>query len=156
MTKSTVIFDMHLTLFRFAVSKAGQDLNNSNSQIEPMPNALDVFLWFYEQGFKIVIISASDIQVSRDRLRYLLQDRVTQNELNTLIKEIDILSMQFYGSKHTIEAWAEAMKPYANIDYIFEDGEAKLHAAGEAARQLHSDPTLFTSVAEFWQSQETI
>ena len=57
--------------------------------------------------------------------------------------------MQFFGSKHTKEAWLEAMKPYKNISYIFEDGEAKLHAAGEAAKELGNDAELFTSVADF-------
>jgi len=149
MTKPTVIFDMHLTLFRFVKTDSDPEKGFQCSHIEEMPQAINTFLWFFQQGFKIVIISASDIQVSRDRLRCLLKSRLSEDELSVLFKQIDILSMQFYGSKHTVEAWTEALTPYSNIQYIFEDGEAKLHAAGEAARQLGSDPVLYTSVADF-------
>jgi len=57
--------------------------------------------------------------------------------------------MRYYGTKHSVSSWRRALEPYKNIDYIFEDGENKLQAAGEAARQLGSDPELFSSVTDF-------
>ncbi len=140
--KQTVIFDMHMTLFRLK--------NSDVNSIEAMPQAIETFLSFYNLGYKIVIMSTSDIQNSRERLQILLQNYgLETEEIKIIFKEIDILSMQFFGSKHTKEAWLEAMKPYKNISYIFEDGEAKLHAAGEAAKELGNDAELFTSVADF-------
>jgi len=140
--KQTVIFDMFMTLFRLKDAEAGT--------IEAMPKAIETFLSFLSLGYKVVIISTSDTQNSRERLQLLLQDyELEDEEIKKILKEIDILSMQFFGSKHTKEAWIEAMKPYKNIEYIFEDGEAKLHAAGEAAKELGCDPELFTSVADF-------
>lgn len=141
----TIIFDMHLTVFRFNEADP--------NQIEPMPYALDTIANFYAQGYKIVIISTSEIQNSRDRLSFLLTEYgFGEEKLKEFFKKIDILSMQYFGSKHTKEAWLQAMKSYSNILYIFEDGEAKLHAAGEAAKELGSDPELFTSVTEFVES----
>jgi hypothetical protein len=57
--------------------------------------------------------------------------------------------MQYFGSKHSAEAWKRAMQSYENIKYIFEDGESKLKAAGEAAESLGHKPKLYTSIAEF-------
>ncbi len=140
--KQTVIFDMYMTLFKLKDAETGA--------IEAMPKAVETFLSFLSLGYKVVIISTSDIQNSRERLQLLLQNYgLEDEEIKKILKEIDILSMQFFGSKHTKEAWIEAMKPYKNIEYIFEDGEAKLHAAGEAAKELDCDPELFTSVADF-------
>lgn len=151
--KSTVIFDMHLTIFRLNKDVSSCDLmsgKNSNQEIEPMPHAIETLLSFYQQGYKIVIMSSSDVQNSRERLTYLLQEHGLVNEfITTFLKDTDILSMKFFGSKHDTEAWIEAMKPYTKIEYIFEDGESKLHAAGEAAKSLGHNPELFISVADF-------
>lgn len=148
---TTVIFDMHQTIFKNvdqAQSVSGD--NDPLHSIEPMPNAIEVFLSFYQQGYKIVIMSSADAQNSRQRLQFLLlQHGLSEEKVKQILKEIDILSMLFFGSKHTKEAWLEAMKPYKNIEYIFEDGEARLHAAGEAAKQLGHDPELYLSVSEF-------
>jgi hypothetical protein len=149
MKKSTVIFDMNLTIFR-SVSRELADLEMGKLPIEPMPMAIETFLAFFRQDYQVVIISSSDIQSSRERLEFLLQEYgLTQPDIKELLKKIDILSMQFFGSKHTKEAWLQAMQPYSNIEYIFEDSEAKLHAAGEAAVELGNDPQLFTSIADF-------
>ncbi|HBH13671.1 MAG TPA: hypothetical protein DDX29_11255 [Clostridiales bacterium] len=148
--KATVVFDMHHTLYRVATQGEVVTAHYLTEQIEAMPFAIETFLSFYRQGYKIVIISTSDAQSSRSRLNDLLiAYGLSENEIRELLKNIDILSMQFFGSKHTKEAWIEAMKPYKNIEYIFEDGEAKLHAAGEAAKELGSDPELYSSVEEF-------
>ncbi len=148
--QSTVIFDMHHTIYRTAISALSNSTNHSVQGIESMPYAIETFVSFYKQGYKVVIISTSDTQSSRERLSYLLSTYgLTEDEVKELLKNIDILSMQFFGSKHTKEAWLEAMRPYKNIEYIFEDGEAKLHAAGEAAKELGSDPDLYGSIEEF-------
>ena len=138
---STVIFDMHQVIYR----KASQGLS-----VEEMPSALDVFLDFYEQDYKIVIISTSLIQHSRDVLKFLLEKRgLKLDKIQQIFKKIDILTMQYFGTKHSVDSWQQAMSPYQNIEYIFEDGEEKLKAAGQAAQELGSDPELFHHVEEF-------
>ena len=143
----TVIFDMHLTLFRkIEVVNSIQQL----SSIEALPQAVETFLSFYDQGYKVVILSTSIIQDSRVRLETLFKKHgVDQEKIKQIFKDIDILTMRYYGTKHSVSSWRRALEPYKNIDYIFEDGENKLQAAGEAARQLGSDPELFSSVTDF-------
>jgi hypothetical protein len=143
----TVVFDMHLTLFRkIEVANSIQQLAN----VEAMPQAMETFLSFYDQGYKIVILSTSIIQDSRVRLEALLKKHgLDQEKIKQIFKDIDILTMRYYGTKHSVSSWRRALEPYKNIDYIFEDGENKLQAAGEAARQLESDPELFSSVIDF-------
>lgn len=149
--RSVVIFDMHQVIYCKTEpklnrkSKAGQELF-----VKEMPGALDVFLDFYEQGYKIVIISSSLIQHSRDILKILLERRGLELEkIQQIFKEIDILTMQYFGTKYSDDSWKQAMSPYQNIEYIFEDGEEKLKAAGQAAQELGSDPELFHHVEEF-------
>ncbi len=143
----TVIFDMNLTLFRkIEVVSSIQQL----SSIEALPQAVETFLSFYDQGYKVVILSTSIIQDSRVRLETLFKKHgVDQEKIKQIFKDIDILTMRYYGTKHSVSSWRRALEPYKNIDYIFEDGENKLQAAGEAARQLGSDPELFSSVTDF-------
>ena len=143
----TVIFDMHLTLFRkIEVVGSIQQL----SSVEALPQAMETFLSFYDQGYKVVILSTSIIQDSRVRLETLFKKHgVDQEKIKQIFKDIDILTMRYYGTKHSVSSWRRALEPYKNIDYIFEDGENKLQAAGEAARQLGSDPELFSSVTDF-------
>ena len=143
----TVIFDMHLTLFRkIEVVGSIQQL----SSVEALPQAMETFLSFYDQGYKVVILSTSIIQDSRVRLETLFKKHgVDQEKIRKISKDIDILTMRYYGTKHSVSSWRRALEPYKNIDYIFEDGENKLQAAGEAARQLGSDPELFSSVTDF-------
>ena len=143
----TVIFDMHSTLFRkIEVVSSIQQL----SSIEALPQAVETFLSFYDQGYKVVILSTSIIQDSRVRLETLFKKHgVDQEKIKQIFKDIDILTMRYYGTKHSVSSWRRALEPYKNIDYIFEDGENKLQAAGEAARQLGSDPELFSSVTDF-------
>ena len=143
----TVVFDMHLTLFhKIETAGLAQQLNG----VEAMPQAMETFLSFYDQGYKIVILSTSIIQDSRVRLEILLKKHdVEQEKIKQIFKNIDILSMRYYGTKHSVASWKKALEPYKNIDYIFEDGENKLAAAGEAARQLGSDPELFSRVIDF-------
>lgn len=148
--QATVIFDMHQTIFRPVKSLSKAVKGDAVHSIKPMPNAIEVFLFFYQQGYKIVIMSSADAQNSRKRIEYLLQDHgLERDKIKRILKEIDILSMQFFGSKHTKEAWQEAMKPYKNIEYIFEDGEARLHAAAEAAKELGHEPELYLSISDF-------
>jgi len=143
----TVIFDMNLTLFRkIEVVSSIQQL----SSIEALPQAVETFLSFYDQGYKVVILSTSIIQDSRVRLETLFKKHgVDQEKIKQIFKDIDILTMRYYGTKHSVSSWRRALEPYKNIDYIFEDGENKLQAAGEAARQLGSDPELFSNVTDF-------
>ena len=143
----TVIFDMNLTLFRkIEVVSSIQQL----SSVEALPQAMETFLSFYDQGYKVVILSTSIIQDSRVRLETLFKKHgVDQEKIKQIFKDIDILTMRYYGTKHSVSSWRRALEPYKNIDYIFEDGENKLQAAGEATRQLGSDPELFSSVTDF-------
>ena len=88
----TVVFDMHLTLFRKikTVSPAQQ-----LSSVEAMPQAIEVFLSFYDQGYKIVILSTSIIQDSRVRLDTLLKKHgVEQEKIKQIFKNIDILPLR--------------------------------------------------------------
>lgn len=147
--KKTVVFDMHLTIYKFLPGIQNKLKKNPQS-IEAMPGAIETFMSFYQQGYKIAIISTSIIQHSRDRLEYLLaQHQVSSGDRKKIFQSIDILSMQYFGSKHSVEAWKRAMQSYENIMYIFEDGENKLKAAGEAAKSLGHNPELYTSIAEY-------
>jgi hypothetical protein len=149
--KHTVIFDMHKIIYRKRESEISQEEDKGMSaDVEEMPHAIDTFLSFYEQNYKIVIISTSIIQHSRDVLEFLLkQHGVSQEKRQQIFKDIDILTMQYFGTKYDSEAWKEAMSPYQNIEYIFEDGENKLKAAGQAARELGSHPELYSSISQF-------
>ncbi len=138
--KSTVIFDMTNTIYYLA----------NSGQVKPMPEAIATFLEFYEQGYKIVIISNLIIQRSREILQELLTKHgLTSPQLQQLFKKIDILTMQYFGTKHSVDSWEKALQPYTNIDYIFEDGEEKLKAAGKAAQNLGHEPELYLSIKEF-------
>ncbi|GEM_PF-1797233 len=147
--KNTVIFDMKQTIFQPTQTEDARTQADILA-IKEMPEAMATFLSFYHQNYKIVIISDSEIQKSRERLQYLLTvHQVDQDTQKQIFSSIDILTMQYFGSKHDPDAWKKAMEPYHNIEYIFEDGENKLQAAGEAAQALGSQPQLFTSIAEF-------
>jgi len=147
---STVIFDMNQIIYRsLPLTQRGQ-VESGRLPIEAMPEAIETFLSFYDQGCKIVIISSSGVQQSRDRLKFLLEQHgETKQEIDSILKNIDILTMRYFGTKHSSDSWKKAMEPYQNIDYIFEDGENKLEAAGQAARELGSDPELYTSAEDF-------
>lgn len=159
--KKTVVFDMTNTIFRTkkkiggksGQSKATQDAQEKSrlsQNVEAMPYAIETFLDFYEQGYKIVIISAAGIQRNRQILQFLLEEYgITQDKSQEIFKQIDILTTQFFGSKYDSDAWKQAMEPYQNIEYIFEDGESKLDAAGQAAQELGHDPELYSSIADF-------
>jgi hypothetical protein len=143
--KQTVVFDMHKIIYRHS--------EEDYTQIEPMPHAIETFLYFYNSGYKIVIISTSQIQDSRERLQFLLESHgLPSDDVAEVLKKIDILSMQFFGDKNNAEDWQKAMEPYKNIEYIFEDGENKLKAAGEAATNLGYKPQLYGSTTEFVSS----
>lgn len=143
--KQTVIFDMHKIIYRHS--------QDDYAKIEPMPDAIETFLYFYNSGYKIVIISTSQIQDSRERLQYLLESHgLPSDDVAEVLKKIDILSMQFFGDKNNAEDWQKAMTPYKNIEYIFEDGENKLKAAGEAAANLGYKPQLYDSATGFLRS----
>ncbi len=147
----TVVFDMHQTIYCRKDLSSGE-VKQGKKAITAMPKAIETFLDFYEQGYKIVIISSSVIQASRQRLEYLFQEHgLSANKIKEIFADIDILTSQYYGSKHDSDCWQQVMQPYQNIEYIFEDGENKLQAAGEAARALDSDPELYTSISEFSQ-----
>lgn len=146
--KNTVVFDMHKIIYRHS--------EEDYDRIEPMPHAMETFLYFYNSGYKIVIISTSQIQDSRERLQFLLESYgLPSDDVSRILKEIDILSMHFFGDKNNAEDWQKAMEPYSNIEYIFEDGENKLKAAGEAANNLGHKPQLHASVTEFVSGLET-
>ncbi|MEA2056373.1 MAG: hypothetical protein U9O78_01485 [Patescibacteria group bacterium] len=148
--KNTVIFDMNKIIYREKNLSPNEDLVDGCLPIEEMPQALNVFLLLYEQGYKIVIISSAGIQQSRDRLHYLLEVRGKSKEkIDEIFHKIDILTMQYFGTKHSVDCWKKAMEPYSNIEYIFEDGENKIEAAGQAAKELGSNPELFISVEDF-------
>lgn len=142
--KRTAIFDMYQTIYRLDDSPAV----NQEKEVIEMPAALEVLLSLYHQGYKIVIISSNSVQHSRDMLQILFEKKSIPN-WPLILKEIDIISMRFFGPKQSVGAWKMAMSPYLNIDYIFEDGEEKLAAAGQAAQQLGSQPELFTSTANY-------
>ncbi len=145
--KQTVVFDMHKIIYHH---KIGPKLGH----VEPMPKAIDTFLHFYNTGYKIVIISTSVVQDSRKRLEFLLDEYgLGEEDIADIINNIDILSMKFFGSKNNTEDWKKAMEPYANIEYIFEDGEHKLKAAGQAARELGHEPELYLNVLDFIEEQ---
>ena len=147
--KRTVVFDMHQTLFQKNKLLA-QENKSGKKAIVAMPQAIETFIDFFEQGYQIVIISTSIIQQSRQRLEYLLQEHgLGKEQIKEIFSNIDILTSQYYGTKHDSECWRQVMQPYQNIEYIFEDGENKLKAAGEAAQTLGSDPELYTSIVEF-------
>ncbi len=157
--KQTVIFDMTNTIYRkkrFAAQSLKQDSDGAvkvgGIQVEAMPQALEVFLHFYEQGYKIVIISAAGIQNNRQILQTLLAEYgLEQDEIKKIFDDIDILTTRFFGSKYDSDAWKQAMEPYKNIEYIFEDGEGKIQAAGQASEELGHDPELYLSTAEYAQ-----
>jgi hypothetical protein len=136
----TIIFDMHGIVYGF------------NPKATPNQPYLELpgfakMLAYYELGYKIVVISTNETQQSRAVLNSLLQD-YEDDQIAKFFKEIDILTMQNYGSKGSTESWKEAMKAYDNIEHIYEDGESNLQRAGEAARQLGSHPELHSTVGK--------
>lgn len=140
--KKVVVFDMHQTIYRHTFK--------NKKLVESMPQAIETFLYFYNNGYKIVIISTSEIQDSRERLQYLLENYGLPNDdIARIFQDIDILSMRYFGNKNNPNDWQKAMQAYENIEYIFEDGENKLKAAGKAAKALGHNPELYSSVTEF-------
>lgn len=162
MKKPTAIFDMAHTIYRAANPAEQQaakslDLSSQFMPVQEIDNVLDAFLDLFDQGYKIVIISNSIIQHSRQVLQFLLEKRgVDQEKRSKIFNEIDILTMQYFGSKHDVDSWQQAMQPYSNISYIFEDGEEKLKAAGQAAQNLGSQPELYQSIKEYQDELDEI
>ncbi len=159
--KKTAVFDMTNTIYRVK-KKNEKNSNHANKNkdtdisaglsftVEAMPDAIETFIDFYEQGYKIVIISAAGIQQNRRVLEILLtRYGLSKTEIQEMFKDIDILTTQFFGSKYDSDAWKQAMEPYQNIEYIFEDGEGKLDAAGQAAKELGHEPELYQSITDF-------
>ena len=61
-------------------------------------------------------------------------------------QDFDIYDMSDFGSKKEKEAWKEILRKYESVDFIVEDGEKNLEAAGEAAGSLGWEPKLFTEM----------
>ena len=114
--------------------------SNSDEKFLEMPGAIDTLMGFYKQSYKIVIMSMLSSAYSREILTYLLNKK--NLETNEILKDIDILCMQYYGGKASRKAWQKAMEAYQNIEHIYEDGETNLKEAGIAAKNLGHDPEL--------------
>jgi len=128
----TVIFDMSGTIYY-------TDLKSQERFLE-VPGAIDTIMAYYKQGYKVVIMSMLSSQYSREILTYLLDKK--DLETQTILKDFDILCMQNFGGKDSVEAWKSAMEAYQNVEHIYEDLETKLEKAGLAAQELGHDPQL--------------
>ncbi len=135
----TVVFDMHGIIYEHDYSK-----NGDHAWIE-IDSALEVLLSYFNMGYKVVILSSSSTEHSRDVLEVLL-DNYPQVDKAGFFKKIDILSMKYFGSKNNVDSWQNALEPYKNIEHIYEDGEQKLQIAGEAAKNLGHQPSLHLSI----------
>ncbi len=141
MKKSTVVFDMHGVIYEHDYHADG-----SHHFVE-IDHALQVLLAYYQAGYKIVILSSSATEYSRQILESLLVNYPQVDQIK-FFKELDILSMKYFGSKDNQDSWQAALEPYVNIEHIYEDGEYKLKMAGLAAQALGSQPTLHLSTQE--------
>jgi hypothetical protein len=110
-----------------------------------MSGAINRVLDYHKKGCKVVFVSTSEVDTSKNILEYLLEKHKIESE-RKIIASFDILNMDDYGSKKDADAWKAVLKPYKNITDIYEDKEKNLQAAGEAARQLGSNPELHISV----------
>lgn len=135
----TVIFDMHGIIYEHDYSKDGD-----HNWVE-INGALKVLLSYFNMGYKVVILSSSSTEHSRDVLEVLLNN-YPQVDSTDFFKKIDILSMKYFGSKDDVDSWQHALEPYKNIEHIYEDGEQKLQTAGEAAKNLGHQPSLHLSI----------
>ncbi len=135
----TVVFDMHGIVFchspDFDVSKSGEIFEEKISRV----------LDYYKKDCKVVFVSTSEADTSKNILECLLEKHKIESE-EKIIASFDILNMDEYGSKKDANAWKAVLKPYKNITDIYEDKDKNLKAAGEAARQLGSSPRLHISV----------
>ncbi len=119
--------------------------DSSELQIYEMPGAISRVLDYHKKGCKIVFISTSEAGTSKNILAYLLGKPKIEPE-GKIIASFDIINMDEYGSKNDTNAWKSVLKPYRNITDIYEDKEKNMEAAGEAARQLGSNPKMHISV----------
>jgi len=140
MKKSTVVFDMHGIIYEHNYARK-KDLFKEIGQ------ALSLLISYYNMGYKIVVLSSSATEHSRDVLEVLL-DKYPQVDRVKFFKEVDVLSMKYFGNKDNQGSWEAALQPYTNIEHIYEDGEYKLKMAGQAAQALGSEPILHTSTQE--------
>lgn len=119
--------------------------DSSELQIYEMSGAISRVFDYHKKGCKVVFVSTSEADTSRNILKYLLGKHKIDSE-EKIIGSFDILNMNKYGSKKDTDAWKAVLKPYKNITDIYEDKEKNLKAAGEAARRLGSNPKLHISV----------
>lgn len=120
--------------------------DSSELQIYEMSGAINRVLEYHKKGCKVIFVSTSEADTSKNILGYLLGKHKIESK-RKIIASFDILNMDEYGSKKDANAWKAVLKPYKNITNIYEDKEKNLKAAGEAARQLGSNPKLHLSVA---------
>lgn len=137
MQTATVVFDMHGIIYEHAKSAESGDY-------VAIESGLALLLSYYQLGYKIVILSSSSTEHSRAVLEHLLLNHSHLNQ-RQFFKDIDILSMKYFGNKDDADSWQRALEPYKNIEHIYEDGEYKLQMAGLASRQLGYQPQLHLS-----------
>lgn len=121
--------------------------DSSELQIYEMLGAISRILDYNKKGCKVVFVSTSEVDTSKNILGYLIEKHKIESE-GKIIASFDILNMDEYGSKKDTNAWKAVLKPYKNITDIYEDKEKNLKAAGEAARELGNKPELHLSVAD--------
>lgn len=141
MKKSTVVFDMHGIIYEHAYDE------NKHFRFVEIDHALELLLAYYNQGYKVVVLSSSATEHSREVLEVLLANYPQVDKIK-FFKEVDILSMKYFGNKDDQESWEAALRSYQNIDHIYEDGEYKLKMAGLAAQALGSNPSLHSSTQD--------
>jgi len=133
-----------LRIENISISK-GLNGDSSELQIYEMSGAISRVLDYHKKGCKIVFVSTSETDTSKNILIYLFGKHNIESEKN-IIASFDILNMNEYGSKKDADVWKAVLKPYTNITDIYEDKEKNLQAAGEAARRLGSSPRLHISI----------
>ncbi len=122
-------------------------INGSKSelQIYEMPNAVKTLIKYYNEDYKIVIISTSEVETSKNILISLFKKcRIDLN--NEIIRSIDIHNIDLFGEKKDPQNWEKIMENYENITDIYEDKQKNLEAAGTAAKRLGNNPNLHNQI----------
>lgn len=146
------IMKQALEIERISILK-GMGGDSSELQVYEMPDAINCIL-NYAKTHKVVFVSTSEAETSKTILNYLFRQYKVQSAKEK-VESFGIINMDDYGSKKDVNAWKSALKPYKNITDIYEDREKNLKSAGEAAKELGSNPKLHLS-ANDWLVQSRL
>ncbi len=133
-----------LEIERKSILKGIND-DKSELQIYEMPNSIKYLIKYYNEKDKIVIISTSEVETSKNILIFLFKKHGI-NLNNEIIDSIDIHNIDIFGGKKDPLSWEKIMKNYVYITEIYEDKPRNLEAAETAAKRLGHKPNLHSKI----------